>query len=137
MSLYHFTDSGNIRSIRRRGLLSWRRLEDLQVFHRAGSNELSRRLDKLEGLEDYVRLCREPTHPMAFVALDEGRIDEVLWLVVDEQVLRFSPLYSDMNATATAAIVNRDPATAFESQDPQAEILIPGFVAAKWITFPT
>ncbi len=90
MQLYHFTDSRNLWSIKRRGLLSWRKLVDRQIVHHSGSNELSRSLDERDGLDNFVRLCLTDYHPMALVAQEEGRIKELLWLEVDEEVLKFS-----------------------------------------------
>jgi hypothetical protein len=134
--LYHFTDHRNLVSIRKLGLLSWCRLSDCGIVHIPASNALSRELDIRHGLEDYVRLCLTNYHPMATAALAQGRVEHIAWLRVDPIVIRFGALFADRNATATGAIINRDPAVAYESTDPQAEVLIPGFIAVKWITFP-
>lgn len=134
--LYHFTDHRNLVSIRRLGLLSWHRLSDRGIVHIPASNDLSRQLDSRHGLEDYVRLCLTNYHPMATAAVAQGRVDQIAWLRVDHVVVRFDPLFADRNATANGAIINRDPTTAYDSTDPQAEVLIPGFIAVRWITFP-
>jgi hypothetical protein len=72
---------------------------------------------------------------MALYAVEEGRIRNLVWLTIDDQVLNFACLFSDMNATANDATVDDDVRTALESDDPQAEVLVRGYVAARWITF--
>ncbi len=137
MALYHFTDPRNIPSIKKYGLLSWRRLVDRGIIHFPASSELSRELDERKQLDDYVRLCLRPEHPMAYRAIHEDRVDGLVWLKVDRTVARFrSTLFSDRNAAATGAIINSDWATAFKSDDPQAEVLVEGFIGTKWIEFP-
>lgn len=137
MPLYHFTDSRNLPSILGLGLRSWYDLERRGVKHIPGSSPLSRQLDARKNLQDYVRLSLRPSHPMATVAINEGRIARLVWLTVDDAVLRWrSTLFSDCNAAANAAIINSDPETALNSTDIQAEILVKGSVAVRWITFP-
>jgi hypothetical protein len=51
--------------------------------------------------------------------------------------MRFNPLFASMNATANGAVVDRNPSPALESEDQQAEVLIPGFIGVRWIQFPT
>lgn len=136
MPLYHFTDERNIWSIRRRDLLSRRALVDRGINHYPGSSDLSRRLDERDGLDNFVRLCLSDDHPMAYCAVEEGRIVNLVWLTIDDQVLNFATRFSNTNATANDAIVNGDRQTALASSDRQAEVLVPGFVAVKWITFP-
>lgn len=137
MALYHFTDERNLWSIQRRGLLSWRALVDRGINHYPGSSDLSRRLDERDGLDNFVRLCLNDVHPMAFCAVAERRIVNLVWLMVDDHILNFAALFSDKNATANGAIVDEDPSTALDSNDQQAEVLVPGFVAARWISFPS
>lgn len=137
MPLHHFTDERNLWSIQRRGLLSWRTLLDRGINHYPGSNELSRTLDERADLDNFVRLCLQDYHPMALVAVEEGRIRNLVWLTIDDAVLNYASLFSDTNATSNGSVVNNDRRTALESEDPQAEVLVPGFVATRWITFPS
>ncbi|RRV29286.1 DUF4433 domain-containing protein [Pseudomonas sp. o96-267] len=138
MPLYHFTDSRNLESIRRYGLLSWKRLLARGMAHWPASSEDSRKLDARSNLEDYVRLCTRREHPMAARALYEGRIQDYVWLEVSEVVTRWkATLYSSDNAVAHRSIINNDPRTALESCSVQAEVLVLGGVNSKWITFPT
>ncbi len=137
MKLYHFTDLRNLPSIRKRGLLSWKRLLEQGIPHYPGSSQDSRRLDARANLEDYVRLCLNKNHPMAERARYEGRIEEYAWLEIDEIVMRWrATLFSSDNAVANRAVVNGDPRTALESPSIQAEVLVYGSLNAKWIEFP-
>ncbi len=137
MPLYHFTDPQNLPCIRRIGLLSWHQLGLRDIDHFPASNELSRDLDAAKDLEDYVRLCRRPDHPMATCALMEERISDVVWLIIDDSVIGWrETLFSDSNATANYATINNNAHTALGSNDPQAEVLVKGSISPRWITFP-
>ena len=105
--------------------------------HRPASSGDSRGLDLRKGLEDYVRLAIDDYHPMAYMAERQGRVEKLVWLTIDDRVLRFRPLYSNKNAAANDAVINDDPNTAFESENEQAEVLIPGFISLRWIRFPS
>ena len=138
MRLYHFTDPRNIESIRRSGLLSWHQLVQQQIMHYPGSNEDSRRIDARKCLENYVHLCLLPEHSMAELAVQHKRIENYVWLSIDDRVIRLaSTLFSDQNATANAAIINDDPKTAFSSKNPRAEVLVEGSIDINWISFPS
>lgn len=137
MPLYHFTDPRNIPSIRRHGLLSWTQLKTLGKCHFPASNKLSRNLDTQKGLQNYVRLCLHPNHPMAFRALMDWRIRDVVWLTVSDAVINWhTTLFSDMNAASRRARINSNPQTALESPDPQAEVLVEGSIETQWIEIP-
>ena len=138
VALFHFTDSRNLPSIRKYGLLSWKRLVGRNIVHWPASSEDSRRLDARLNLEDYIRLCRRREHPMATRALHEGRIQDYVWIEISDVVTQWTAtLYSSDNAVAKRAIINNDPRTALESDSIQAEILVLSGLNARWITFPT
>ena len=138
MRLYHFTDPRNIESIGRSGLLSWHQLVQQQIVHYPGSNEDSRRIDARKCLENYVHLCLHPEHSMAELAVQHKRIENYVWLSIDDRVIRLaSTLFSDQNATANAAIINDDPNTALSSKNPRAEVLVEGSIDINWISFPS
>jgi hypothetical protein len=105
--LYHFTDVQNLPSIvNSGGLQSWSELARNRIVHVQGSNDLSRKLDCARGLQDYVRLCFRCDHPMAHIAINEGRIRELVWLEIDPRVIYFSQTrLSDRNATDNDAII--------------------------------
>jgi len=137
MALYHFTDARNIDSIKQYGLLSWVQLLQRNIDHFPGSNRLSRKLDVQHNLQNYVRLCLRPYHPMAHIAIIEGRIKNIVWLEIGYGVTHWrTTLFSDDNATSNNATVNNESTTAFDSVSNQAEVLIHGSLNSKWITFP-
>jgi hypothetical protein len=136
MALYHFTDARNIESIMTHGLLSWPLVYLYDIDAVMGSNEISRRLDARRGHQEYVRLAPQPNHPMLYFAMNDGRIDDYVWLEIDEAVLyKNGVLYSDMNATANDATIDSDSDTVFVYGDRQAEILIPSRIDPKYITY--
>ena len=125
MTLFHFTDSRNLPSIQKNGLLSWKRLVGRNIVHWPASSEDSRKLDARSNLENYIRLCTRREHPMASCALYEGRIKDYVWLEISDAVTQWtSTLYSSDNAVAKRAIINNDPHTALKSNSIQAEVLI-------------
>lgn len=86
--LYHFTDTRNLQSIHEHGgLLPLAELRRQGIRIPApGGSELSHRLDMERGLDEYVHLCFRPQHPMEYVARQDGRIAESVFLQVDAQV---------------------------------------------------
>lgn len=138
LTLFHFTDSRNVPSIKKYGLLSWKRLLGQNIMHWPASSEDSRKLDARSNLQDYIRLCTRQEHPMALRAVYDGRIKDYVWLEISDVVTRWAAtLFSSDNAVAKRAIINNDPLTALESKSIQAEILILNRLDARWITFPT
>lgn len=137
MFFYHFTDSRNLPSIKMRGLMSWKRLLSAGVVHWPASNDLSRDLDERVNLGNYVRLCLQPEHPMAYRAQKDGRIRDVVWLQVDGAVARWSATkFSSDNATSSRAVVDGKLETALQSRSNQAEVLVEGGINPRWIKFP-
>lgn len=137
MPLYHFTDARNLASIKRHGLLSWRKLLDRKIPHHPASNELSRTLDQKKGLDNYVRFCRKPEHPMAGQARFEGRVGNLVWLEISDAITNWrATKFSNRNATASNATISSERSTALESDCVQAEILVEGALAPRWISFP-
>lgn len=99
--LYHFTDIGNIKSIRENGgLYSWHYCDQKGIeISRTGGSITSRRLDKRKNLEDYVRLSFCSNHPMRYRLELDGY--NLVLLEVDLCVAFFEHTrFSDINATS-------------------------------------
>ena len=104
--LYHFTDIDNLESIiKNGGLYSWADCEEKGIkIAKPGGGDLSRSLDRRDGLQHYVRLSFVKDHPMKFVAMNEGRISNPVVLEIDiETALWEGSLFSDRNATRNGA----------------------------------
>jgi len=103
ISLYHFTDTRNIESIRGKGgLFSWEYCQKNGIYIPApGGNELSKSLDIRYNLQNYVRLCFVNDHPMIFKAKDDGRIKSHKVLEIDFEVIFWDKtIFADRNATS-------------------------------------
>ena len=86
--LFHFTDRRNLPGIREHGLLSLDRLRKSGIVPAApGGNDWSHDADQRLGLHRYVHLCLMNQHPMEYVAKQEGRIEESVFLEVASVVL--------------------------------------------------
>lgn len=87
-TLFHFTDSRNIPSIRSHGLLSLRELKRKGIPVAApGGNTWSHDADESCGLDAFVHLCFHNQHPMAHIAKIDGRIDDIIYLHIDARIL--------------------------------------------------
>lgn len=109
--LYHFTDERNLKSIiKNGGLFSWNycNLNNIEI-ERPGGDELSRKLDKKAGLENYVRLSFTPDHPMMYSVIKAGRIENPVVLEIDiETIFLKDSKFSDKNATRTDVNVGQN-----------------------------
>ncbi len=153
--LYHFTDRDNLESIiKHGGLYSWADCEDKGIkIAKPGGGDLSRSLDRRDGLQYYARLSFVSDHPMMFVAMNEGRISNPVVLEIDlEAALWEDTLYADRNMTKNGANVGGtlDDLKAihfglfwgrryFDMSDEakmyyKAEVLVKNFIPLKYIT---
>jgi len=89
--LYHFCDRRNLAIIRKlSGLYSFEKLEEMGIEIPApGGNDWSRDADKMKGLHQYVHLCFRNNHPMEYLARQDGRIVDSIFLQVHPDVLKF------------------------------------------------
>lgn len=87
VSVYHFTDTRNIPSIREHGLLSMAEIKRRQLGTLPGGNQWSLDADALSGMDQFVHLCFFRDHPMAYVAQQEGRIENVRYLKIDPMIM--------------------------------------------------
>lgn len=89
-SLYHFTASENLPSIRAHGIVSKQYAADHNITIAVhGGNEWSHDADKHKGLNGFVNLCFTHSHPMCHLAQVEGRIKNPVYITVDPNVLNF------------------------------------------------
>ena len=96
--LYHFTDRRNLTLIRQYGgLFSHAELRRRQIVVPApGGNQWSLDADQISGMDGYVHLCFRSNHPMEYLARQDGRIIDSIFLEIHPSVLqvpevRFSP----------------------------------------------
>lgn len=97
---FHFTDKRNIISIKKLGgLLSWHycKRNNIQIPYQGGDVD-SENLDKLHGLEDFVRLSFCDDHPMAWRLKKNGYELVLLKIEIDVAWMK-DTLFSNMNAT--------------------------------------
>jgi hypothetical protein len=89
--LYHFTDRRNLQLIREMGgLYPLAELETQGIeIPVPGSSEGSRLVDRRRNLHRYVHLCFKSNHPMEFVARQEGRIGDSIFLQVHASVIHW------------------------------------------------
>lgn len=106
--LYHFTDRDNLESIiQNGGLYSWADCEDKNItIAKPGGGDLSHNLDRRGGLQHYVRVSFTRSHPMMYVAMNDGRISNPVILEIDPEVVYWAGTrYADRNATRNGARV--------------------------------
>lgn len=106
--LYHFTDRENLESIiYNGGLYSWADCKTKGItIPKPGGSPQSRNLDLRDGLQNYVRVCFTPRHPMMFVAMNDGRISNPIILEIDiKMILYKTSMFANMNATKNGANV--------------------------------
>src|SRR5229473_2080016 len=89
--LFHFTDSRNLPSIRKLGLYSKAKLDEmgLKDFY-PGGNKWSLDADKMSGMDKYVHLCFKGKHPMEYLARQEKRIEKTAFIFVSREVLQLA-----------------------------------------------
>ena len=87
--LYHFTDRRNLVSIREcGGLFPIAVLKEHGIAVPApGGNDWSQDADQMKGMDGYVHLCFRDNHPMEYLARQDGRIQESIFLQIDPRVL--------------------------------------------------
>ncbi len=86
---YHFTDTRNLPLIRANGLVSTRAQKAKQrVAIAPGGNDWSLDADRRSGMDAYIHLCFFSDHPMEWIARQQGRISESIFLKISPEVLR-------------------------------------------------
>lgn len=90
-NLFHFTDRSNLDSIKKHGgLYSIALLEKKGIKpQKPGGNDWSHEADRRNSVDKYVHLCFINQHPMQYVATQDKRITDCVWLEIDLSVLYF------------------------------------------------
>jgi len=90
-------------------LFSWHNFNINNIkIERPGGDDLSRKLDKKAGLENYVRLSFTPDHPMMYAVMKDGRIENPVVLEIDiETIFLKDSKFSDKNATRTGVNIGQ------------------------------
>lgn len=145
--LYHITHKENLKQIKELGgLYSWVKLEEMKrPCQHPGSSSLSRRLDVMYGVADYVHLSYEPEHPMFY----RKEKDMVVLLIHPIVCLLPDTLFSNMNATDKDRQIGPDleylKKVNFYASHPmlkgspiafklkQAEVLVKSFIPSEYI----
>src|SRR5271155_2825028 len=89
--LYHFTDRRNLPLIRELGglyPLAKLKKKDVEV-PAPGGNQWSHDADEMKGVDQYVHLCFRGNHPMEYLARQDGRIGDTIFLQIHPEVLQW------------------------------------------------
>lgn len=115
---YHFTDSRNLESIRRHGLLSMRECKRRNIAVAApGGNQWSLDADISCGADAYVHLCFTRSHGMAHTAQQTGRIQGVVWMKIDPTVIMVEGAMITLDVANKSGVVRMRPSVALEKLD--------------------
>ena|SRR5258707_471906 len=88
-TFYHFTDRRNLALIRTHGLCSSAGLKKKGIAIPApGGNQWSQEADANKGMDRYVHLCFKANHPMEYLARQDGRIKDSIFLQIHPDVLQ-------------------------------------------------
>ncbi|MCD4674953.1 MAG: DUF4433 domain-containing protein [Desulfobacula sp.] len=87
--IWHFSDLSNLESINKNGgLLSLAELTQRGIIiSKPGGNEWSHDADRRTGLDTYIHLSFLKNHPMQYIAHNDGRHPEPIWLRIDTKIL--------------------------------------------------
>lgn len=87
--LYHFTDTRNLPLIKQHdGIYPMGDLKRGKVTIPApGGNQWSQDADARSKMDEYVHLCFKSQHPMEYLARQDGRIVDSIFLKIDPSVL--------------------------------------------------
>lgn len=108
---YHFTDTRNLPSIKKLGLLSSERLTASGIVVPApGGNEWSRDADARFGMHKFVHLCFDTDHPMEFAARKDGRIERSIFLRIKPEVIHLPGVLMTVDVSNQSGIVPGAPA---------------------------
>lgn len=112
--LWHFTDKRNVESIKKFGLLSWGELQRKQLAPAVpGGNKWSHDADQRSGVDNYVHLSFNQANPMLYIAKQDKRIVDHVWLQIDLSVIDASTKYTaDVANKADVQLLDNESALA-------------------------
>ena len=104
-TLFHFTDTRNLPSIRIHGLLSRRELKERGVGIEApGGNQWSHDADDRAGLDQFIHLCFFDDHPMDYVAKQAGHIRNSKFLGIHTNILNAPGVKMSLDVSNKAGV---------------------------------
>jgi len=106
-AFYHFTDRRNVRLIRELGgFYSLAKLRVMKIEIPApGGNDWSHEADGHKGLDQYIHLCFRDNHPMEYVARQEGRITDSVFLHIHPDILQVDGVKFTADVSNKAGVV--------------------------------
>lgn len=117
-TFFHFTDARNIDLIKRHGLLSRRKLKELDIQIPApGGNQWSMEAADRLGLDRYVSLCLTGSHPMEYAARNGGQIKDVVYLPIRPDVIKIPEVMMTGGVSNKSGIVPEAPDEVLEKLD--------------------
>src|SRR6478735_485361 len=117
-SFFHFTDRRNLPGIRQHGILSMHQVRAMGLQVPAtGGNRWSLDADTASGMDRYTHLCFFDSHPMEYVAKEEGRIENSIFLMIDPEVLKIPGTRITNVVSNSSGCTPLDIETGFESLD--------------------
>ena len=86
--LYHFTDKRNFAQIRDLdGVWSTAKLREMDIEFFPGGNDLSLELDQKFGMDQFVHLCWDYGHPMAYYVRQRDKNIKLFYLQIAPEIL--------------------------------------------------
>jgi hypothetical protein len=117
-TFFHFTDTRNIDSIKKHGILSRRKARELDIEIPApGGNEWSMKSADRLGLDRYVSLCLTASHPMEYAARQGGQIVTAQYLPIRPDILKVPGVMMTGGVSNKAGIVPDAPGEVLEKLD--------------------
>lgn len=116
-TFYHFTDRRNLPLIRQHGILSMAKLKAAGIEIPApGGNQWSFDADAASGMDKYVHLCLTTNHPMVFHAVNDGRIEQLIYLRIKPEIIKQSGVMVTRDVSNQKGI-DPEPIQALEKMD--------------------
>lgn len=73
--------------------------------------------DRLFGVDRYVHLCFTTGHPMAYLAQQDGRISDIVWLRIDPSIIKRSGVKVTSDVSNKKGVVAEVPSVVVPTLD--------------------